>query len=145
MTIYFDMDGTLADLYGQPDWLTCLRAEDAAPFVTAKPLLDTWQLSKVLAKLRSKGYRIGVISWTPKDASNRYADRVRTAKLYWLRQNIFVPLDEIQIVPYGENKKNCAEYPGILFDDEKPNREAWGCENAHTPDEIMSTLLDLLG
>ena len=29
--IWFDMDGTIADLYGDPDWLAKLRAYNPAP------------------------------------------------------------------------------------------------------------------
>ena len=38
--IYFDMDGTIADLYGVPNWLDCLIAEKTKPYREAKPLVD---------------------------------------------------------------------------------------------------------
>ena len=31
MTIYFDMDGTIANLYGVESWLDFLQKEDAYP------------------------------------------------------------------------------------------------------------------
>ena len=40
MTIYLDMDGTIADLYGVEDWLKKLRAEDSSPYEEAEPMCD---------------------------------------------------------------------------------------------------------
>lgn len=37
-TIFFDMDGTLADFYGVENWLEYLNAEDTLPYEVAKPL-----------------------------------------------------------------------------------------------------------
>ena len=39
-TICFDMDGTIADLYGVQNWLEMLQAENPQPYRQAKPLLD---------------------------------------------------------------------------------------------------------
>ena len=53
----------------------------------------------------------------------------------------FINWDKINIVAYGRNKwEVCGE--GILFDDEAPNREAWG-GNAYHPDDMMKILLSL--
>ena len=38
--IVFDMDGTIADLYGVDGWLKDLRAENPRPYEVAKPLYD---------------------------------------------------------------------------------------------------------
>ena len=38
--LVFDMDGTIADLYGVNGWLEMLRNEDALPYEIAKPLYD---------------------------------------------------------------------------------------------------------
>ena len=40
MTVYFDMDGTIADLYGAKDWLPRLRAYDAKIYAEARPLCN---------------------------------------------------------------------------------------------------------
>ena len=39
ITINFDMDGTIADLYGVENWLDYLIAEDTTPYTEAEPLL----------------------------------------------------------------------------------------------------------
>ena len=36
-TIFFDMDGTIADLYGVENWLDYLIASDVLPYEIAKP------------------------------------------------------------------------------------------------------------
>ena len=38
--IFWDMDGTIADLYNVPNWLDKLRAEDTSPYREAKPLFS---------------------------------------------------------------------------------------------------------
>ena len=40
MDICFDMDGTIADLYGVQDWLTHLENENVYPYIAAKPLAE---------------------------------------------------------------------------------------------------------
>ena len=39
-TIYFDMDGTLANFYGVENWLDYLENEDTTPYEIAKPLFN---------------------------------------------------------------------------------------------------------
>lgn len=138
--IYFDMDGTLADYYAQKDWLEGLRKKEITAFLLAKPLYNIWEFSCLLYALQRKGYKIGIISWLPKNASPEYAERVKQAKLHWLKENLLVYPDEIQIVPYGTNKKEVAgAQNGILFDDEEQNRKDWGA-NAFSP-AVMEEIL----
>ena len=46
MTIWFDMDGTIADLYGVDGWLDNLINEDTRPYDIAKPLVNMAYLSR---------------------------------------------------------------------------------------------------
>ena len=39
-TIYFDMDGTLANFYGVENWLDYLENEDTTPYAIARPLFN---------------------------------------------------------------------------------------------------------
>ena len=55
MRIWFDMDGTLADLYSVENWLPRLRAYDPAPYAEAKPMLRLCSLAKVLNRLSREG------------------------------------------------------------------------------------------
>lgn len=142
--IYFDMDGTLADYYAQETWLEDLQKENISSFLLAKPLYHIWGFSALLCALRKKGYKIGIVSWLPKNASQEYANRVKQVKKHWLKENLFVPIDEVRIIPYGVDKKTVVADPnGLLFDDEEPNRQNWGA-NAYPPEEMMQILKSLL-
>lgn len=147
MTIYFDMDGTLADLYSVENWLPRLRAYDPTPYTEAAPLLRLNTLARRLNTLRRKGYEIGIISWLSKDPDPAYGTQVMAAKYGWLEKHLpSVYFDEIRIVPYGIPKSKVINDPsGILFDDEEQNRIEW--ENAggtaYDVNNIMEILLDL--
>lgn len=125
--IYFDMDGTIANLYGVEDWLPKLRAYDPSPYADALPLIRFSVLARMLNRLQRNGYTLGIISWLSKDPDPTYGEAVTVAKLEWLAKHLpSVKWDEIHIVAYGTPKQTLAEYPdGILFDDEAQNREKW--------------------
>ena len=141
MTIWFDMDGTIADLYSVEGWLPMLRAYDPTPYMMAKPMLRLSTLAYMLNKLKAQGYRVGVISWGSKVSTPEYLAAVTAAKIAWLTKHLpSVDFDEIHVVPYGMPKQDFKRNnTDILFDDEKQNRDGWG-ENAHTEAEIMEIL-----
>ena len=125
-TVYFDMDGTIADLYSIPDWLPLLRAYDSKPYAEAKPLVNLNSLARILNRLQRQGFRIGIISWLSKSSTPEYDAKVTTAKERWLAKHLSsVDFDEIHIVPYGTPKETFATINDILFDDEAKNRENW--------------------
>lgn len=127
MRICFDMDGTIADLYGVENWLEYLLAENVKPYKVAKPLVNMSALARRLNTLQRKGYEIGVISWTSKGGSVEYNTEVETAKREWLHKHLAsVKFDFIAVVPYGMNKSAFADDDNdILFDDEASNRDNW--------------------
>lgn len=141
MTIWFDMDGTISDLYAVEDWLPMLRAENPKPYAQARPLGNMRTLARKLNKLHRAGYTIGVISWGSKTSSKAYLEAVREAKEKWLDKHLHsVKWDAIHIVEYGTPKETFklgAE--DILFDDEEKNRENWG-EYSFDPSQIMEIL-----
>ena len=125
-TIYFDMDGTIADLYSVPNWLPLLRAYDPKPYAEAKPLVNLNSLARILNRLQRQGFRIGIISWLSKTSPPEYDAKVTAAKEKWLAKHLSsVDFDEIHIVPHGTPKQNFATANDILFDDEAKNRENW--------------------
>lgn len=126
-TIYFDMDGTLANLYSVDNWLGKLVAEDFSPYEVAEPMLDLDKLSKLLSELKLKGNKIGIISWGSKFSSEKFAEKVKLAKKYWLMKNLpEIEFDEFVVMDYSCNKASSVEDPfGILFDDDKMIRKAW--------------------
>lgn len=126
-TIFFDMDGTIADLYGVENWLDYLMAKDTLPYAVAKPLVRLSALARVLNRLQRQGYKVGVISWLAKNSTAEYDKAVTEAKLEWLGKHLAsVTFDEINIVNYGTPKQMFAHSEmDILFDDEERNRNEW--------------------
>lgn len=126
-TIFFDMDGTIADLYGVENWLDYLIASDTFPYAIAKPLLKLNSLARILNRLQREGYRIGIISWLSKSGTEEYNNAVTEVKEKWLKKHLTsVHFDEINIVKYGTPKQVFARTENdILFDDEEKNRKNW--------------------
>lgn len=138
--IYFDLDGTIADLYGVEGWLADLEAENVRPYAEAKPLLNLSLLARYIHKAQAKGYTVGVISWLSKCGSDAYNEAVTAVKREWLAKHLpSVEWDEIHIVKYGTPKSTCRTCPGILFDDEQRNLDEWGAGAV-----IASNLLEIL-
>ena len=140
-TFWFDMDGTIANLYGVPNWLDKLVAEDVSPYLEAEPMLNMSALARYLNKVQKLGYRIGIISWLSKTPSKHYDTSVTRAKKKWLNKHLTsVSWDSIIILNYGVSKYLCRiNKDDILFDDEIKNREEWGI-NAYEPNQIMEVL-----
>lgn len=143
-TIFFDMDGTIADLYGVENWLDYLIAKDALPYEIAKPLLRLSALARVLNRLQKAGYRIGIISWLAKNSTENYDEDVTRAKREWLKKHLAsVDFNEINIVKYGTPKQTFAKTDeDILFDDEEKNRKEW-TGKAFDVNEIIEILKGL--
>lgn len=139
--IYLDMDGTFVSLYGVPNWLAYLEAEDTTPYEVAKPLVNLSLLARYLNKAQAKGICIGIVSWTSKSGSLEYNERVTEVKMNYLRRHLpSVQWDEIHIVPYGFPKSMAVDFAdGILFDDEARNRDEWQ-GTAYDVDNILEIL-----
>lgn len=128
MRIWFDMDGTIADLYAVEDWLPKLRAYDPSPYAEAAPLLRLCSFARVLNRLSREGVRIGIVSWLSKDPDPAYGEAVTAAKMEWLKKHLpSVKWDEIVIVPYGTPKSEAVNLQShdVLFDDEENNIIEW--------------------
>lgn len=147
MTLCFDMDGTIANLYANPNWLSQLRKYSPRPYAIAKPMCNMQALARRLNNLQRKGYRIAIISWLSKEPTEEFDIAVTQAKMEWLKKHLgSVHFDEIHIVSYGTPKSTLINGRAILFDDEAPNRMEWamsglGC--AYPPELIFSTLDEL--
>lgn len=144
-TIWFDMDGTIANLYGVTDWLPKLRAYDASPYAEAEPMLNMSILARYLNKLKAMGYNIGIISWCSKCSNVYYDMDVVAEKRQWLYKHLrSVRWNYIHITPYGIPKQSLMKATDdILFDDNEEIRNEWDGE-AYTPDKILSVLKELI-
>lgn len=140
------MDGTIANLYAVENWLPMLRAEDTTPYEEAEVMWNMSQLARLMNQIQKLGYKLGIISWTSKGGSDRYNAEVANAKMTWLKVHLTsVQFDEVCIVKYGTPKSLVMQTADdILFDDEKPNRDAWLGE-AYEPDMMIEVLKALKG
>ena len=106
-TIFFDMDGTIANLYGVDNWLEMLINHNPTPYKIAKPLVNMNSLARVLNRLQRNGFRLAVISWLAKDSNTHYDNEVTFAKHNWLKKHLASVDDE---------KKNRDNWTGIAYD-----------------------------
>lgn len=128
--IYFDMDGTVADLYGEKNWLDNLRNEREGSFINLRPLVDMNELAMVCHQLMNLGYSFGVITWLPMGASYEFERVCEEEKRAWIEE--FMPwVSEFYAQSYGVPKqyapsKRAAEM--ILVDDNAEVRAMWNTE-----------------
>ena len=127
-TIFFDLDGTLYDLYSQPNWLERITTmADPTAYANEDALLvNMVDLHEVLFALMAQGYSVGVISWLAGGASAEYDKAVRQVKREWVKK--FLPMaTEIHIVRYETPKHRVIrrQPDAIIVDDNAGVREAW--------------------
>ena len=116
--VYLDMDGTIADLYGQENWLYMLQNEIAGAFINCKPLTTMESFEKQFPKDQ---YELRVLSMTPKNASKEYCEIVIKEKNAWL-DKYFPTITKRTYLPYGDNKNLKGCYNHILVDDNETIR-----------------------
>ena len=144
--ICFDMDGTIADLYGVSGWLDMLESGDVYPYTIAKPMYDMCELVQVLTKLLANGIDIRIITWLAKDATPQYKNETRKAKIEWLNKYNF-PCSKIHAVQYGTTKANCVRAElgkgetAILIDDNIKVRNGWTLGDTIDPNENLIEML----
>lgn len=145
--LVFDMDGTIANLYGVENWLESLRAFDPTPYRVAKPMYDMNELTNILNTLKGEGWKVVVTSWLSKETNKRYDTLVRWAKLKWLKEYGF-PYDEVHLVKYGTTKANCTRKLGgyqVLIDDNEQVRKGWNLgATIDANEDIIEKLMELL-
>ena len=121
INVYLDMDGTIADLYNEKNWLEDIITENVKPFENAKPMTTEEVLYRHFPKSH---YEIKILSMTPKDARKEYCDEVAKAKDAWL-DKYFPSLKTRIYLPYGNNKNLKNSKNAILVDDSIPIRESY--------------------
>ena len=141
MRICFDMDGTIANLYGVEGWLNDLINENTRPYEEAAVMVNMNSLAKRLNKLQAQGHEIVIISWLSKNGTEAYNKAVTEVKKAWLKKHLnSVKFDEINIVEYGTSKEQFAKNENdILFDDEEKNRTNW-TGKAYNVNNILEVL-----
>lgn len=152
--IVWDMDGTMADLYGVDGWLEMLRAENPLPYEIAKPMWDMERLVNVIRGLQAIGVEQRIVTWLSMDSSEEYKTETRRAKREWLEQFDF-PFDHFHGVQFGSTKADSVrkfladDEEAILIDDSEKVRKGWHLGETVDPTEInvidfLETLLESL-
>lgn len=146
-TLVFDMDGTIADLYGVNGWLEDLTNNNPRPYIEAKPMYDMDVLNTLIDVLKVLGWHIVVTTWLAKNSNPNYDAVVREAKINWLERMNF-NYDEIHLVKYGTTKANCTRQRGgfqILVDDNDKIRKGWTLGNTiDAKNNILENLVELI-
>ena len=150
--IVWDMDGTMADLYGVDGWLEMLRNENPLPYEIAKPLWDMERLANIIRGLQAIGVEQRIVTWLSMDSSEEYKTETRRAKKEWLEQFDF-PFDHFHGVQYGATKADSVrkfladDETAILIDDSARVRKGWHLGETVDPTEVnvIDFLETLLG
>lgn len=146
-TLVFDMDNTINKFYDVNDWLNDLHNEDIRPYVICEPKYDMVILNEILLTLKALGWRVAITTWLAKDSTKEYDNKVRKAKIEWLKKYNF-PYDEIHMVKYGTTKANSTRRLGgyqILIDDNDDIRKGWSLGSTINANKnILKELTDLI-
>lgn len=150
-SVYFDMDGTLADLYNFDKWLEYIECENETPFYNCEPIGDTSLLNKLIEDAKNVCSVVGVITWLPKNASRSFCKKVEKAKKAWLKIHFpSIPLENVHVLPYGEPKQHAnikRSQRLVLVDDNAKVREEWRTTKqriAISEKEMINFLNDLV-
>ena len=126
MKIYFDLDGTVYDLYNIPNWLEILRNENPDVYSMGKKLFSD-ELYKVSATLMRYGVKFGVITWGSMVASPEFEIESENAKRQWVNKNLpFV--ESFVYQQYGTPKQQAIKNRtknDILIDDNSEVLKTW--------------------
>lgn len=146
--IYFDMDGTIADLYNYPNWLQELKNESVLPYKECAALVDMKELKKLLNEIYSLGITIGIISWGAMNGKTSYTKEVKKAKIEWLKkQGLNELITEIHVTKYGTPKHQVRKIAdAVLIDDAENVRQKWKGKtiDASSPDNIFHFLNEVI-
>ena len=115
--IYFDMDGTVYDLYGVNDWLHMLHTENTDAYECGKPLYNMDKLNSILEQFVALGIVIGVVTWSAMDGSKEFNRKTRKVKKAWVAEHM-PTVTEFHCIKYGTPKHKVAKIKNsILVDD----------------------------
>lgn len=137
MTVYFDLDGTLFNLYGKKDWLSRLHSEDETVFQSENDkdffFENNANFFRIIKELMNKGVVFEVITWLPMGASKEYELKCTKIKKLWVTQKLPF-IKKTTCLSYGIPKQtvtNADKTDKILIDDSKEVCEKWNTEKSH--------------
>ena len=142
--IYFDMDGTVYDLYGVDGWLEMLTTENVTAYECGKPMYDMEKLNALLEQFVALGFVIGVVTWTAMHGNREFNRATHKVKLEWVREHM-PTVTEFHCVKYGTPKHKVAKIKNaILVDDNSAVRDAWNGYTINAAENILPQLEALL-
>ena len=132
-TVWFDMDGTIAELYKVDGWLTSLRESDWRVYDRCLPRHNFERINKAIEALSESGWQVGVITWGSKDIDwGKDLEVIGDVKFDWLCRYFPALADgKFACIPYGYSKAQFLEEMGdgyevnYLVDDNKEVRHEW--------------------
>ena len=132
-SIWFDMDGTIADLYKVEGWLTSLREKDWSVYNECTPRHNYQRINAAIEALVEQGWEVGVITWGSKGIGwSKDLDEIGEIKFNWLCKFFPTLADgHFACIPYGYSKAQYLEEMddiyavAYLVDDNKEVRENW--------------------
>ncbi len=156
LTLAFDMDGTIADLYGREHWLHDLKTGKKGLFANLETMVNMTELTRLC-----EGFEVIVITWLPMTTDLRlknisveeYKLQVAKEKIQWIEKH-FPIATTIHPLDYGVNKADVlgdSVRTHILVDDNKDVRAMFEEEGGITIDaqadilEQIRTVRKVLG
>lgn len=123
--IFFDMDGTVADLYNFDGWLEALKC-DTSIFRELSPLVDMTALIGFMKEMWGHT-EFGIITWTPMEASYKFHQECAEDKIRWIQTHMAY-ITTFTALPYGTPKQDIGldmEDINILIDDNPEIINTW--------------------
>ena len=133
-SIWFDMDGTIADLYKVEGWLPKLRSNDWSVYSECAPRHNYQRINAAVEALTENGWQVGVITWASKGIGwGKDLDAITEVKFDWLCKFFPALADgHFACIPYGYSKADFLEEKmgdcytvSYLEDDNKEVRQEW--------------------
>lgn len=143
--VYFDMDGTIANLYAVDEWLENIHNEVENMYKNLEPMVDMNLLQTICKDLQMVGYKIGVITWLP-PGRKEYREKIAKEKREWLAR--YMPIvEEIHIQEYMTPKQTAiTTITGrmILVDDNEEVRNKWNTPVQRKSIDATNNMIDEL-
>ena len=135
-SIWFDMDGTIAELYKVKNWLSDLRSNDWSVYDRCLPRAHFERINAAIEALIENGWQVGVITWASKGIDfGGELNAISDIKFEWLCRFFPALADgKFACIPYGYDKGIFMmemnetfdnDDMHILVDDNKIVRAAW--------------------
>ena len=148
--IFFDMDGTIADLYGHEGWLEKIVNEEEGLFRNLRTIYDPLQLMEIKVLDTDLPLQMEIITWTPMNASPEYCQKVENEKREWALEKFGDVFSQVNVLPYGVPKQYAETKKSqlmILVDDNPEVLAMWETGKQRkgilrTPDLTADELLE---